>query len=159
REFLVKPFSSDELCDSIRQVYAREREKQTVIAPMLPAVVRQPSAGDEPGQGISVFSPKGGVGRTTVAGNLAVANAELGSSVALMDASFQFGDVGVLLNMNPKNKSVADVLADINNGDIDALDTTLVRHTTGVDVLLAPPSPEMSELITPDQIRSIIQRL
>ena len=37
REFLVKPFSSDELCDSIRNVYAREREKQTVIAPMLPA--------------------------------------------------------------------------------------------------------------------------
>jgi pilus assembly protein CpaE len=159
REFLVKPFSSDELCDSIRQVYAREREKQTVIAPMLPAVVKQPTVGDEPGQVISVFSPKGGVGRTTIAVNLAVAMAEMGSSVALMDASFQFGDVGVLFNMNPKNKSVADVLADINNGDIDALDTTLVHHTTGVDVLLAPPTPEMSELVTPDHVRAIVQRL
>jgi pilus assembly protein CpaE len=76
-----------------------------------------------------------------------------------MDGSFQFGDVGVLLNMNPKNKSIADVLADVNNGDIDAVDTTLVKHTTGVDVLLAPPSPEMAELITADQIRAIIHRL
>ena len=39
REFLVKPFSSDELCDSIRQVYTREREKQVRIAPFVPAVV------------------------------------------------------------------------------------------------------------------------
>jgi pilus assembly protein CpaE len=159
REFLVKPFSSDELCDSIRNVYTREREKQTVIAPMLPAVVKQPSAGGEPGQIISVFSPKGGVGRTTLAVNLAVAMAEQGSSVALMDASFQFGDVGVLMNMNPKNKSIADVLADVNNGDTDALDSVLVKHTTGVDVLLAPPSPEVAELITPDQVRAIVRRL
>jgi pilus assembly protein CpaE len=159
REFLVKPFSSDELCDSIRNVYVREREKQTVIAPMLPAVAKPPSSSNEPGQVISVFSPKGGVGRTTVAVNLAVAMAEQGASVALMDASFQFGDVGVLLNMNPKNKSIADVLADVNNGDIDAVDTTLVKHTTGVDVLLAPPSPEMAELITADQIRAVIRRL
>ncbi len=48
---------------------------------------------------------------------------EVLKSVALMDASFQFGDVGVLLNMNPKNKSIADVLADVTNGDIDAVDT------------------------------------
>jgi pilus assembly protein CpaE len=159
REFLVKPFSSDELCDSIRNVYAREREKQTVIAPMLPAISKPAATSAEPGQVISVFSPKGGVGRTTVAVNLAVAMAEQGSSVALMDGSLQFGDVGVLLNMNPKNKSIADVLADVNNGDIDAVDTTLVKHTTGVDVLLAPPSPEMAELITADQIRAIIRRL
>jgi pilus assembly protein CpaE len=159
REFLVKPFSSDELCDSIRNVYAREREKQTVIAPMLPAIAKPPASSDEPGQVIAVFSPKGGVGRTTLAVNLAVAMAEQGSSVALMDASFQFGDVGVLLNMNPKNKSIADVLADVNNGDVDAVDTTLVKHTTGVDVLLAPPSPEMAELITADQIRALIRRL
>jgi pilus assembly protein CpaE len=159
REFLVKPFSSDELCDSIRNVYAREREKQTVIAPMLPAIIKPAASSNEPGQVIAVFSPKGGVGRTTLAVNLAVAMAEQGSSVALMDGSFQFGDVGVLLNMNPKNKSIADVLADVNNGDIDAVDTTLVKHTTGVDVLLAPPSPEMAELITSDQIRAVIRRL
>ena len=79
--------------------------------------------------------------------NLAVAAAsELHKSVALLDASLQFGDVGVLLNMNPKNKSIVDVLPDVANGDVDAVDTTLVTHSTGIHVLLAPPSPEMAEL-------------
>src|ERR687893_2328150 len=32
REFLVKPFSSDDLVTSIRQVYQREREKQSRMA-------------------------------------------------------------------------------------------------------------------------------
>jgi len=45
--------------------------------------------------------------------------ADQGRSVALMDASFQFGDVGVLLNLNPKNKSIVDVLGDVGNGDVD----------------------------------------
>ena len=161
REFLVKPFSSDELCDSIRQVYSREREKHGRVASMLPAVVPAPHSTERPaGKVISIFSPKGGVGRTTLAVNLAVAAAaELHRSVALVDASFQFGDVGVLLNMNPKSKSIVDVLPDVTNGDVDAVDSTLIAHTTGIKVLLAPPSPEMAELITPDHIRRIIQRL
>jgi pilus assembly protein CpaE len=162
REFLVKPFSSDELCDSIRQVYSRERDKHERGVQQAPvSVVPVLAPGErEPGRIISVFSPKGGVGRTTIAVNLAVAMAaELHRSVALMDASFQFGDVGVLLNMNPKNKSISDVLADVNNGDVDAVDSTLISHTTGIKVLLAPPSPEMAELITPDHVRKLIRRL
>jgi pilus assembly protein CpaE len=161
REFLVKPFSSDELCDSIRQVYSRERDKASRVAPVHSGIVPVTPGGErQPGKIISVFSPKGGVGRTTIAVNLAVAMAaELHRSVALMDASFQFGDVGVLLNMNPKNKSISDVLADVTNGDVDAVDAALVGHTTGIKVLLAPPSPEMAELITPDHVRKVVKRL
>ena len=71
-----------------------------------------------------VFSPKGGVGRTTVAVNLAVAAAtELGKKVVLMDGSFQFGDVGVLLNLNPKNKSIADLVPELEAGELESLDT------------------------------------
>jgi pilus assembly protein CpaE len=161
REFLVKPFSSDELCDSIRQVYSRERDKANRAAPVNMSIVPATPVGDrQPGRVISVFSPKGGVGRTTIAVNLAVAMAsELHKSVALVDASFQFGDVGVLLNLNPKNKSISDVLADVANGDIDAVDAALVSHTTGIKVLLAPPSPEMAELITPDHVRKVVKHL
>ena len=111
REFLVKPFSSDELTASIRQVCARERDKQSRIAatppPVRPAAsgVRRRRRSDEPGQVVAVFSPKGGVGRTTVAVNLAVAAAtELGKKVVIVDGSFQFGDVGVLLNLNPQEQ-------------------------------------------------------
>jgi pilus assembly protein CpaE len=165
REFLVKPFSSDELCSSIRQVYAREREKLGRMLPALPvplavAAAAGPTGAREPGRVVTLFSPKGGVGRTTLAVNLAVALAsEMGRSVALVDASMQFGDVGVLLNLNPKNKSIVDVLGDVGNGDLDLIDGTLVSHGTGVRVLLAPPSPEMAELVTVDHLRRIISRL
>jgi pilus assembly protein CpaE len=163
REFLVKPFSSDELCTSIRQVYAREREKMGRMLPALPAAPASPLAlpgTREPGRVVTLFSPKGGVGRTTLAVNLAVALAsEMGRSVALVDASLQFGDVGVLLNLNPKNKSIVDVLGDVGNGDVDLIDSTLVSHSTGIRVLLAPPSPEMAELVTVDHIRRVVGRL
>jgi pilus assembly protein CpaE len=158
REFLVKPFSSDELVSSIRQVHDREKDKATRLA-------ERPGAGTsdtgrEPGRIITVFSPKGGVGRTTVAVNLAVvAASEMGKKVALVDASFQFGDVGVLLNLNPKNKSIADLIPDMAEGDPESIDQVLVTHSSGLKVMLAPPSPEMSELITTAFLRRILERL
>src|SRR5258708_39857969 len=92
------------------------------------------------GQIIAIFSPKGGVGRTTVAVNMAVAAAtELGKSVVLMDGSFQFGDVGVLLNLNPKNKSIADLVPELEPGDLESIDTFVINHSAGIRVRLAPP--------------------
>ena len=109
---------------------------------------------------IAVFSPKGGVGRTTVAVNLAVAAAtDLNKKVVLVDASFQFGDVGVLLNLNPKGKSIADLLPELEAGEPESLDTFVVTHSAGFRVLLAPPTPETAELITPAAVRKIIEKL
>ncbi len=174
REFLVKPFSSDELTSSIRQVYTRERDKLSRIAaqpasgsapgargaPQATGLTAQTGGNREPGRVIAVFGPKGGVGRTTLAVNLAVAAAtEMGQRTCLMDASFQFGDVGVLLNLNPKNKSIADLLPELESGDLESLDAFLVSHSAGVRVLLAPPSPEMAELITPLGAKRIIEAL
>ncbi len=160
REFLVKPFSSDELTASIRQVHVREKQKRGRM--VVPAQAGQPSAAGEKKDGkiVTLFAPKGGVGRTTLAVNLAVAMAgEQRQTVTLVDGSFQFGDVGVLLNLNPKNKSIIDVVADPSATDEDLVDTTLINHSTGIKVLLAPPSPEMAELITVDQIRRMMGRL
>jgi pilus assembly protein CpaE len=161
REFLVKPFSSDELTASIRQVHLRETQRR---GRMVVAFQGTPGAGGEGGKKngkvITLFAPKGGVGRTTLAVNLAVAMAgEQRQTVTLVDGSFQFGDVGVLLNLNPKNKSIIDVVADPLTTDEDYVDTTLISHSTGIKVLLAPPSPEMAELITVDQIRKMMSRL
>jgi len=168
REFLVKPFSSDELTASIRQVHNREREKASRLAIATPApsgsaappVGTNPSG--EPGQVVAVFSPKGGVGRTTVAVNMSVAAAtELGKKVVLVDGSFQFGDVGVLLNLNPKNKSIADLVPELEQAghEVESIDTFVINHSAGIRVLLAPPSPEMAELITPSGIKRVIEAL
>jgi pilus assembly protein CpaE len=161
REFLVKPFSSDELAGSIRQVHARERQKLDRVAA---APTHSEPRGDAPrrGQGrvVSFFSPKGGVGRTTLAVNFAVAaRTELNLRVALVDGALQFGDVGVLMNLNPKNQSIADLAREMATGDIDTLETTLVDHSSGVRVLMAPPTPEMAELITADHMSKIIATL
>ncbi len=168
REFLVKPFSSDELTASIRQVYAREQEKQSrrAAAPVMASsngtgpAAPTGGGGDRDGQIIAVFSPKGGVGRTTIAVNMAIAaSTELGKSVLLMDGSFQFGDVGVLLNLNPKNKSIADLVPELEAGEPESLDTFVINHSAGVQVLLAPPSPEMAELITPTAVKRVLDAL
>lgn len=159
REFLVKPFSSDELTASIRQVSARERDKQSRVGIPTPVLPTGGGDGDD-GQVVAIFSPKGGVGRTTVAVNLAVAAAkELGKRVALMDGSFQFGDVAVLLNLAPKNKSIADLVPELEAGELDSINTFMIEHSSGVHVLLAPPSPEMAETITPPMVKKVIESL
>ncbi|MEW5991559.1 MAG: response regulator [Chloroflexota bacterium] len=163
REFLVKPFSSDELTASIRQVWTRERDKQSrIVAPVAAAAAGAPTGAQsgEPGIVVAIFSPKGGVGRTTIAVNLAVAAASLGGRrVALMDASFQFGDVGVLLNLNPKNKSIADLAGQLEAGEPEDIDSFVINHSSGVRVLLAPSSPEQAELITAAHARRVVDRL
>jgi pilus assembly protein CpaE len=163
REFLVKPFSSDELTASIRQVYAREREKMSRMVPVAAAGAAGAAAGADGGAPsalvVAVFSPKGGVGRTTIGVNVAVAAATLGRKVALVDASFQFGDVGVLMNLNPKNKSIGDLANELQTGEAESLDTFMITHSSGVRVLLAPPSPEQAELIGPLAVKKVLQRL
>ena len=164
REFLVKPFSSDELAGSIRQVHQRERQKMDRVASSRPAAsIGAAPAAPRRGNGkvVSFFSPKGGVGRTTLAVNFAVAaRTELDLRVALVDGGLQFGDVGVLLNLNPKNQTIADVVREMaTSGDLETLESTLVEHSSGVRVLMAPPSPEMAELITPDHLSKIVAAL
>jgi pilus assembly protein CpaE len=158
REFLVKPFSSDELTASIRQLYSREKEKAGRAAVTQAARTQDPT---QEGQVVAVFSPKGGVGRTTIAVNLAVAAAsELGKKVTLVDASFQFGDVAVLLNLNPKDKSMAELVPELEAGrDPDSVEAFTLTHSSGIRVLLAPPSPEMAELITPAGVKHVIEIL
>jgi pilus assembly protein CpaE len=166
REFLVKPFSSDELTASIRQVSSREREKQSRIGVPTPAASGPASGassggGGSDGQVIAIFSPKGGVGRTTLAVNLAVAaHTELGHKVVVMDGSFQFGDVGVLLNLNPRSKSIAELIPEMDGpGEIESINTFVVDHSSGIRALLAPPSPEMAEMITPAGIKKVLEAL
>ena len=165
REFLVKPFSSDELTASIRKVCEREREKASRIGPVVAAPVPGPTSvlghtpRPEPGQLVAVFSPKGGVGRTTIAANVAIAVADLGKKVILMDGSFQFGDVGVLLNLNPKNKSIADLVPELDGAELESIDPFIINHSSGIRVLLAPPTPETAELVTAASVRRVLDLL
>jgi pilus assembly protein CpaE len=162
REFLIKPFSADELSTSIKRVHERERQRREQMAatagPAAPAAVG-PGDEVENHQVIAVFSPKGGAGRTTIATNLALAlKRETGQRVALVDANLQFGDVGVLLNLNPKNRSVLDAVEG-GEPDADIIEKVMIDHSTGIRVMLAPPAPEHADLVTPAYLRKIIDQL
>jgi pilus assembly protein CpaE len=77
-----------------------------------------------------------------------------------MDGSFQFGDVGVLLNLNPRSKSIADLFPEMEGpGEIESINTFVVDHSSGIRALLAPPSPEMAEMITPAGIKKVLEAL
>ena len=161
REFLVKPFSGDELATSIKRVHEREivRQEQLKAASTQAVVAAQSAENVEDHQVIAVFSPKGGAGRTTLATNLALAlRRETSQRVALVDANLQFGDVGVLLNLNPKNRSVLDAVEG-GEPDRDIVESVMVDHSTGIRVLLAPPAPEGADLVTPVYLRKMIDML
>jgi pilus assembly protein CpaE len=159
REFLVKPFSGDEFSASIRTVFERELARRTQFEANLPAVPAPGATDEADHQVIAVFSPKGGAGRTTIATNLAVAlHRDTGGRVCLVDANLQFGDVGVLLNLNPKDRSIHDAV-ETGEPDGDIIDSVVVDHSTGIRVLLAPPSPEGADLVTPAYMRKIVDHL
>jgi pilus assembly protein CpaE len=162
REFLVKPFSGDEFATSIKRVYERELVRREQMQAARDAGVPQVARADESTedhQVIAVFSPKGGAGRTTIATNLALAiKRETNQRVALVDANLQFGDVGVLLNLNPKNRSMLDAVEG-GEPDRDIVESVVIDHSTGIRVLLAPPSPEGADLVTPAYLRKMVEML
>jgi pilus assembly protein CpaE len=165
REFLVKPFSADELINAIRHVHELEKVRRQRYAPLQQQVAVAADTGGgggfgEAGKIIAFFSPKGGVGRTTIATNLAVALHQVtGKPVVLVDGSLPFGDIAVILNMSPKAKTIADLIGSFEQADADIVESILVQHSTGIKVMLAPPTPESTELITGAHIKHVLELL
>ena len=154
REFLIKPFSHDELVAAIRRVYAMELKKGTFLVRTAEPPPTMTSGRSGPGEVFVVFSAKGGVGKSIIAANLAVALArETDARVALVDLDLQFGDIGVMLNLN-HSRSITDVVDAQDHLDAETLDDILAVGPAGIRVLLAPVKPELADLVTPDHVRT-----
>ena len=160
RDFLMKPFSGDELITAIRRVHQTRRMDAAPTPPKREVAVaeRQQPNIEEDGQIVAVYSPKGGSGCTTIAVNLAVALAEAGTRTLLMDGSLQFGDVAVMLNMKPST-SIADLVDRIGELDTDLTSSVVLSHESGLQVLMAPPRPEMADLVTEENVKSLLAHL
>src|SRR6266480_2724982 len=155
RGFLLKPYQPDDFVNTIRDAYVNFQELRR-----LQRVERTPGTTSRPGAVIAVYSPKGGVGCTTIATNLAVALARRGgkSTVALVDLDLQFGDVGIALDLKSAN-SIADLLAHVDSIDQQLVDEVFVKHSSGVRVLLAPDNLASVPSIDPDRVARVVDQL
>jgi pilus assembly protein CpaE len=164
REFLVKPFSADELVASIRRVHQLKPRlvsvQPEILRPQAAGVATGPAAPAAPREGeiVTVYSPKGGSGCSTIATNLALALHDGDRRAALVDGDLQFGDVAVLLNMQA-SRTITDVIPHIDSLDADFLNDVMLTHASGMKILLAPPRPDAAEMVRADDMRAVLRHL
>lgn len=110
------------------------------------------------GEMIVFASAKGGVGKTIISVNVAVALAKKGFSTCILDANFQFGDVNLALDLQPK-LTISDVIHDVASLNSNILSNYLQKHESGVKILSAPLKPEYADLITPSVIETVCEKV
>lgn len=138
---LTMPFSGFDLLSRISQVRKEHEQRRATGSSRL----------------MTVFAPKGGVGKTTIALNLAVALAQQAQRTVLIDGSLQFGDLRSLLKVPVDAPSILDLptdrIAESDLGDV------LWRDPSGIDILLAPPRIEMAEMLSSRDLEKILSLL
>jgi pilus assembly protein CpaE len=150
REYLVKPFSADELVNSIKRVKELIDKRKLKIGEITQQEKKE-------GKIITVFGTKGGVGRSLIACNLATSLVkETGSKVVLLDLDLQFGDVAIMLNLTPK-LTISEIMPQIVSLDSEAFQEFLVTHESGLKVLTAPTKPEYAEVVTKEAVEKILK--
>ena len=118
---------------------------------------RNGASGIANGRIVTVFSPKGGTGKTAIATNLATALAKHeGKRTLLLDLDLQFGDAAIMLGIQPE-KTIYDLVSAPGELDPEKLAGYTTRHDCGLDVLPAPLRPEDAELVTEAKIARLLE--
>lgn len=152
RDYLIKPVKPEDLTRAIYGVLEQEEKRRLRLS------------GDRqeaPARGtvITIFGAKGGIGKTTIATNLATALIRgTSSTVTLVDMDTRFGDVAIMMDVAVE-QSIADLARHVTDMDRDTVRDYLVRHHSGVMILPAPLHPTEWRNVTPPQITKIIDLL
>ena len=166
RDFLNKPPLGDELISAIRragEMAHTERAKNAQQGAAASASglggISANFAPIHKGKIITIYSPKGGTGCTTLAVNLAIALNNEDTRTALVDANLQFGDVAIFVNEPGKN-AIIELAPRVDELEQEVVDEILISHgASGVKILTAPQRPEFAEKITAEQFVKVVQYL
>lgn len=145
-----KNLDQTELIKEVRGIYSSESNRIRSI--------ESASGSSSKSKVITVFGTKGGVGRTTVAVNLALELAQRRRKVCLVDANLQFGNAGNMMGISNPN-TIAELLEEDSNPNIDTIRQFLSLDPSGVNLLLAPNDPEDGANITASQMDRVIASL
>jgi len=149
RDFIQYPYQSDNLVITIKRVIERLDRSQ---ANSLDTDVKTKNT-------FTIFSPKGGVGTTTIATNIAISlHRTLKEDVLVIDGKHLFGHIALYYNLRTGN-SITDLIAHVGNLDERLIKQVVVQHTSGIHVLPSPNSIVEAQGIKPEDLYKVIQSL
>ncbi|MCI6272926.1 MAG: AAA family ATPase [Erysipelotrichaceae bacterium] len=140
----------EQVNEEIKKIYFNHQSKLSMLL--------ENSGIQRKAQVISVFGTKGGIGKTTLAVNLAVALSRKKAKVAILDLDLHFGDAHMFLGLDVK-ETITELLQEQKVPTIDSIRNYFVHHSSGVQVLCSPISPEYADGITASQVEPIINIL
>ncbi len=160
REIMLRPLEVHELLSGVKQIaesYRRTMESKKGIAETKEKIsLSKQQQVLKASQIITVFGNKGGVGKSIIAANLAVAAAARHKNeVALVDLDLQFGDISLMMNINPR-KTIAELMQESGDLTADLVDEYFYERS-GVKVLSAPHKPELGELVTSFGVETVLK--
>ncbi len=153
-DVMAKPFDARELEARVEALLLRF-QRSKALSPVVAgdAIILAPRAR----RTVAVFSPKGGVGTTTIATNIAMVQARAKpDKVVIVDLDLQFGQVTTHLNLEVKQSLAELVRDDAALREPELLRTYAMRHDSGLHVIAAPPTPELAELVQPKHVEALL---
>ena len=152
RAFITQPFTQVNLLSTVRRVRDLEarRSKSQSLDPVQAAEAARPL------RTYAVFSPRGGVGVSTIATNMAIElRAESGETVLLVDGKLFFGHLDVMLNIRARN-TIADLVPHANLLDAGLIGDVVAAHASGIDILLSPNDVQVAQGMRAEDVYNII---
>ena len=151
KEFIIKPFNYDSLVETIKTTHQRHREMLRGLSP------RQEK--EREGKMLTYFSSKGGVGKSILSLNTAIAmSQEKNQKVLLLDLDLQFSDISILVNRY-NDRTILDLVDEGHLNSYEEIKPYLYEYNENLDMLFAPGKPEAAEYISKNSIEKIMKSL
>ena len=151
RDYLVWPVADEELHQTIVNIHRTEQSRRSALA--------QGQTAGRVGTIVAVVGVKGGIGKSTVAANVAIALAEqTRQQIAMVDLDLQFGDAAVMLDLLPA-RTIEQAAKELTGANPQLIQDYLTDHASRVKLLAAPATPEGAETITEDQVGEMLGAL